>query len=102
MEDVTAEMLDGNGQCDTVVSECLGVVSLSRLKARFDAYNCDDLQLLVHERMCESFLDARDRFLKPGGTVLPSAGTICLAPMEDKVVWEEAANKARFWDNRVS
>ena len=52
--------------------------------------------------MCESFLDARDRFLKPGGTVLPSAGTICLAPIEDKVVWEEAANKARFWDNRVS
>lgn len=51
--------------------------------------------------MCESFLDARDRFLKPGGSVLPSAGTICLAPMEDKVVWEEAANKARFWDNRV-
>lgn len=32
MEDVTAEMLEGNEQCDTVVSECLGVVSLSRLK----------------------------------------------------------------------
>lgn len=27
MEDVTPEMLDGNGQCDTVISECLGVVS---------------------------------------------------------------------------
>lgn len=50
--------------------------------------------------MCESFLDARDRFLKPGGAVLPSSGTICLAPIEDKVVWEEAANKARFWSNR--
>ncbi|UZJ57012.1 hypothetical protein CBS101457_006332 [Exobasidium rhododendri] len=81
MEDVTAEMMGGNEKCDTIVSECLGV-------------------LLVHERMCESFLDARDRFLKPGGTVLPSAGSICLAPIEDKVVWEEAANKARFWENR--
>lgn len=82
MEDVTVENLgDGVEKVDTIISECLGV-------------------LLVHERMCESFLDARDRFLKPGGSVLPSSGTICLAPIEDKVVWEEAANKARFWDNR--
>lgn len=82
MEDVTVQMLgDGVEKVDTIISECLGV-------------------LLVHERMCESFLDARDRFLKPGGSVLPSSGTICLAPIEDKVVWEEAANKARFWDNR--
>jgi histone-arginine methyltransferase CARM1 len=36
--------------------------------------------------------------LKPGGAVLPSSGTICLAPIEDKVVWEEAAEKARFWN----
>lgn len=80
MEDVGTAMLDGNTQVDTIVSECLGV-------------------LLVHERMCESFLDARDRFLKPGGTMLPSSGTICLAPFEDKLVWDEAANKARFWEN---
>lgn len=51
--------------------------------------------------MCESFLDARDRFLKPGGSMFPSSGTICLSPIEDKLVWEEAANKARFWDNQV-
>lgn len=83
MEDVTPNLLDGNAMVDTIVSECLGV-------------------LLVHERMCESFIDARDRLLKPGGAMFPSAGTICFAPIEDKVIWDETANKARFWQNPVS
>ncbi|CAO1631287.1 unnamed protein product [Parajaminaea phylloscopi] len=80
VEDVTAAALEGNPQVDTIVSECLGV-------------------LLVHERMCESFIDARDRFLKPGGAMFPSAGTICFAPIEDKAIWDEVATKARFWHN---
>ncbi|ETS61259.1 hypothetical protein PaG_05223 [Moesziomyces aphidis] len=80
VEDVTSEHLQGHTQVDTIVSECLGV-------------------LLVHERMCESFLDARDRFLAPGGSVFPSAGTICLAPFEDKQLWNDTANKAKWWLN---
>lgn len=82
-EDVTPGMLDGNAKVDTIVSECLGV-------------------LLLHERMCESFVDARDRFLQPGGAMFPSAGTICFAPIEDKPVWDETAAKAKFWQNQVS
>ncbi len=80
VEDVTTEHLEGHTQVDTIVSECLGV-------------------LLVHERMCESFLDARDRYLAPGGSVFPSAGTICLAPFEDKQLWNDTANKAKWWLN---
>lgn len=80
VEDVTPEHLQGHSQVDTIVSECLGV-------------------LLVHERMCESFLDARDRYLAPGGSVFPSAGTICLAPFEDKQLWNDTANKAKWWLN---
>lgn len=80
VEDVTPEHLEGHPQVDTIVSECLGV-------------------LLVHERMCESFLDARDRYLAPGGSVFPSAGTICLAPFEDKQLWNDTANKAKWWLN---
>ena len=34
-------------------------------------------QLLVHERMCETFLEARDRFLRPGGAIFPRTGTMC-------------------------
>ncbi|KAJ1032402.1 hypothetical protein NDA16_000428 [Ustilago loliicola] len=80
VEDVTAAHLEGHEQVDTIVSECLGV-------------------LLVHERMCESFLDARDRFLAPNGSVFPSAGTICLAPFEDKQLWNDTLNKAKWWLN---
>ncbi|KAJ9479817.1 putative Protein arginine N-methyltransferase 1 (putative) [Pseudozyma hubeiensis] len=80
VEDVKPEHLQGHTQVDTIVSECLGV-------------------LLVHERMCESFLDARDKYLAPGGSVFPSAGTICLAPFEDKQLWNDTANKAKWWLN---
>lgn len=37
--------------------------------------------LLVHERMLESYIVARDRFLKPGGLMMPTTGSIVLAPM---------------------
>lgn len=80
VEDVTPGHLEGHEKVDTIVSECLGV-------------------LLVHERMCESFLDARDRFLALNGSVFPSAGTICLAPFEDKQLWNDTVNKAKWWLN---
>lgn len=32
--------------------------------------------LLVHERMLESYVIARDRFLKPGGLMMPTTGKI--------------------------
>lgn len=47
---------------DTLISEPIGV-------------------LLVHERMIESYIFARDRFLKPGGAMVPSMGTIYVAPV---------------------
>ncbi|KAJ2858684.1 hypothetical protein J3B02_000065 [Coemansia erecta] len=53
--------------------------------------------LLVHERMLESFVYARDKFLRPGGAMLPSAGTIHLAPLSDAALWNETITKARFW-----
>ena len=55
--------------------------------------------LLVHERMLETFLDARDRFLKPGGLMMPTTGDIFLAPFSDSALWEEQRSKASFWDN---
>ncbi|KAI9182910.1 hypothetical protein H9P43_003822 [Blastocladiella emersonii ATCC 22665] len=55
--------------------------------------------LLFHERMLESFLYARDTYLKPGGTILPSAGSIFLAPFTDAFLYTETMTKARFWDS---
>ncbi|KND03197.1 uncharacterized protein SPPG_02254 [Spizellomyces punctatus DAOM BR117] len=66
-------------QVDTLISEPIGV-------------------LLVHERMIESYLLARDRFLKPGGAMVPSAGTIYLAPFTDATLWTQTMSKVRFWE----
>ncbi|KAI8819454.1 S-adenosyl-L-methionine-dependent methyltransferase [Fimicolochytrium jonesii] len=64
---------------DTLISEPIGV-------------------LLVHERMIESYLVARDRFLKPGGAMIPSNGNIYLAPFTDANLWTQTMAKVRFWE----
>lgn len=63
---------------DTIISEPIGV-------------------LLVHERMLESFVMARDHYLKPGGNIFPTTGTIFLAPFSDMSLYAETCTKARFW-----
>ncbi|KAI8811236.1 S-adenosyl-L-methionine-dependent methyltransferase [Cladochytrium replicatum] len=65
---------------DTLVSEPIGV-------------------LLIHERMLESFLVARDRYLKPGGNIMPRSGSIYLAPFSDSNLWTQTMAKVRFWES---
>ncbi|KAJ2750455.1 hypothetical protein GGI19_005099 [Coemansia pectinata] len=71
-------LLASTPKVDVIISEPIGV-------------------LLVHERMLESFVYARDKFLRPGGAMLPSSGTIHLAPISDAALWSETITKARFW-----
>lgn len=68
------------GKVDALVSEPLGV-------------------LLVHERMIEAYLEARDRWLKPGGIMLPSSGTISVAPYANPDLRTLQEGKAAgFWN----
>ena len=54
--------------------------------------------LLVHERMLESYIVARNRFLRPsGGLMFPTNGTIFLSPCTDEVVFNEQLSKITFW-----
>jgi hypothetical protein len=39
--------------------------------------------MLVHERMLESYMIARKLFLKPGGNMFPTTGTLFAAPFTD-------------------
>lgn len=55
--------------------------------------------LLVHERMLESYMAARDRFLKPGGLMFPSVGTIFVAPFSDDTLYQEQLAKVTWWQN---
>jgi histone-arginine methyltransferase CARM1 len=49
--------------------------------------------LLVHERMLESYVVARDRFLAPNGIMYPSSGSIFVAPYTDDSLYQEQNNK---------
>lgn len=53
--------------------------------------------LLVNERMLESYVIARDRFLAPDGKMFPTTGRIHMAPFSDEYLYVEMANKALFW-----
>lgn len=75
IEDITLPM-----KVDIIVSEPIGF-------------------LLVHERMLESYVYARDKFLKPDGLMMPSLGSIIIAPISDEPIWKEQSTKAEFWKN---
>lgn len=55
--------------------------------------------LLVHERMLESYVVARDKFLAPNGKMYPSVGSIVVAPYTDDALYQEQNNKVAFWQN---
>jgi len=56
--------------------------------------------MLIHERMLESYIIARQRFLKPGGRMFPATGTIHLAPFTDPALYAEQLEKVAFWRSR--
>lgn len=68
---------------DVIVSEPMGV-------------------MLFHERMIESFLYARDKFLAPhrrglSCSMFPGSGTIFVAPFTDAQLHADMRNRTQFW-----
>jgi histone-arginine methyltransferase CARM1 len=55
--------------------------------------------LLVHERMLETYLVARDKFLKPNGLMMPTTGTIFLTPFTDDALYRDHCARASFFEN---
>jgi type I protein arginine methyltransferase len=53
--------------------------------------------LLVNERMLETYIYARKRFLKPGGKMFPQVGRIHVAAFSDEALYGELVSKAAFW-----
>ena len=54
---------------------------------------------LFHERMIEAFVEARDRFLRPGGRVFPSSAELLVAPFTDGELYDWRCHKVAFWHN---
>ena len=83
--DRAATLLAANGFADkiTVIKAKIEEVRLPE-DARVDVIVSEPMGfMLVHERMLESYMIARQRFLKPGGKMFPSTGTIFAAPFTD-------------------
>lgn len=68
---------------------------------RVDVILCEGMgNLLLHERMMESFLVARDRFLKPGGKMYPSRARLHFAPFQDPFLRQAVVDgPSAFWTN---
>jgi len=56
--------------------------------------------LLVHERMLESYVHARQSFLKPNGKMFPSTGMMFFLPFSDWDIYNEQTAKSEFWSNK--
>merc|ERR1719312_1414159 len=52
--------------------------------------------MLYNERMLETYIYAR-KWLKKGGKMFPTQGTLYLAPFSDEGLFQEVCNKANFW-----
>ncbi|PHJ23922.1 histone arginine methyltransferase prmt4 carm1 [Cystoisospora suis] len=52
---------------------------------------------LFNERMIETYLSARDRFLKPEGKMYPNRCALVVAPFSDYVLHSDVINKCNFW-----
>ncbi len=64
------EDLDLEGGYDLIISEWMGFFGLAEL-------------------MFESVIDARDRYMKPGGHMLPRTLRLCVAPVDDSHVHQD-------------
>ena len=53
--------------------------------------------MLVNERMLETFLHARSKWLKPGGKMFPTQADLFCAPFTDEPLHMEQTSKAGFW-----
>ena len=66
---------------DTIVSEPIGI-------------------FLLNERMLETFVIARKKFLKPGGKMFPTRADLLVMPFADKEIFDEQLYKTEFWKDK--
>ena len=100
------KVIKGRVESDATRREILEDLSLENLSLEemtdarvFDVLVSEPMgTMLLNERMIESFLIARDVFLKPrGGAMFPRAARMHCAPYEDAALRDEIENKAAFW-----
>jgi type I protein arginine methyltransferase len=80
LEDLTKEHIP-EGKVDVIVSEPLGT-------------------FLLNERMLETYVIARQLFLKPEGRMFPARADLCIVPFSDAEIYNEQLQKCEFWRSK--
>nr|CAB3458929.1 unnamed protein product [Digitaria exilis] len=98
MAEHAQRLISGNPALGQRITVIKGKVEEVELPEKADILISEPMgTLLVNERMLESYVIARDRFLAPDGKMFPTTGRIHMAPFSDEYLYVEMANKALFW-----
>ncbi|XP_072974725.1 probable histone-arginine methyltransferase CARM1 [Typha angustifolia] len=101
MAEYARKLISGNPSLGQRITVVKGKVEEVELPEKADILISEPMgTLLVNERMLESYVIARDRFLVPNGKMFPSLGRIHMAPFSDEYLYVEVANKALFWQQQ--
>jgi len=102
MADMARKLVEANGWRD-VIEIVKGKVEEIELPEDVDVIVSEPLGfLLVHERMLESYIVARQRFLRPASVnkrqqMFPTVGTIKALPFSDWQLYHDLQAKSQFW-----
>ncbi|KAK9664728.1 hypothetical protein RND81_14G063900 [Saponaria officinalis] len=101
MADYAQKLIAGNPLLAERITVIKGKVEEVELPEKADVLISEPMgTLLVNERMLESYVIARDRFLVPTGKMFPGVGRIHMAPFSDEQLFVEIASKALFWQQQ--
>jgi hypothetical protein len=104
MAEVVREMAAANGFTDriTIVNQMLQNVSADVIPEKsIDVLISETLShLIFNEKGCEGLFIARDRFLKPGGILMPDTATLHLAPWSDEHVHTKHYTMPDIWKQK--
>eukprot|EP00258_Populus_trichocarpa_P017342 XP_006378073.1 probable histone-arginine methyltransferase 1.4 [Populus trichocarpa] len=101
MAEYARKLIAGNPSLGERITVIKGKVEEVELPEKADILISEPMgTLLVNERMLESYVIARDRFLVPNGKMFPTVGRIHMAPFSDEYLFVEIANKALFWQQQ--
>ncbi|XP_012083937.1 probable histone-arginine methyltransferase 1.4 isoform X2 [Jatropha curcas] len=101
MAEYARKLIAGNPSLGERITVIKGKVEEVELPEKADIMISEPMgTLLVNERMLESYVIARDRFLHPNGKMFPTVGRIHMAPFSDEYLFVEIANKALFWQQQ--
>ena len=102
------QLMDSNNHVETKKCEVIHskVEDVKHLGDKVDVIMSEPIGFcLVHERMLESFITARDLCLRlnPASTLrmFPSSGTIHVAPFNDYDLHYSQLSKAEFWTQKI-